>query len=219
MFKINKYHKWYFSIINNAKNRKLNSYSEKHHIIPNSFGGDKSDENIIKLTPREHFICHLLLVRMTDGMFQKKMIRAANAMIYYRSKNRTISPEFKSTSKLYQKLKEQFSEIMKGKRSDETKKKMSDSAKARIRKPLSEAHKLAIAKGRTGKKHDQATKEKIAEAANKKFQSEDARKKLSDAVKSRMADPEIREKFLDGMKLRDENIRNKKLALMLDICG
>ena len=50
----NKYSKWYFSIIQNAKNRIIeNTYYEKHHIIPKSFGGDDTESNLVKLTFRE----------------------------------------------------------------------------------------------------------------------------------------------------------------------
>ena len=55
----NKYKKWYFSIIENAKNRTyIHSKYEKHHIIPSSLGGNNSRDNIVLLTFREHFICH-----------------------------------------------------------------------------------------------------------------------------------------------------------------
>ena len=50
MYLQNKYTKWYYSIINNAKTRNIIIYSEKHHIIPRSLGGDNSTENIVKLT-------------------------------------------------------------------------------------------------------------------------------------------------------------------------
>jgi hypothetical protein len=39
-------------------------YSEKHHIIPKSFGGSNEKENIICLTAREHFIIHRLLAKI-----------------------------------------------------------------------------------------------------------------------------------------------------------
>lgn len=59
----NKYTKYYFLIINNSKNR-TKQYSEKHHIIPKSFGGTDDSENLVDLTPREHFICHMLLTKI-----------------------------------------------------------------------------------------------------------------------------------------------------------
>ena len=42
----NKYTKWYYSIINNAQNREINDYTESHHIIPKSLGGNNSIENL-----------------------------------------------------------------------------------------------------------------------------------------------------------------------------
>jgi len=62
----------YRKIYNNiVENRKLNPlqmgiYGEKHHIIPRCLGGTDDDSNIVKLTAREHFICHALLSEMYD---------------------------------------------------------------------------------------------------------------------------------------------------------
>jgi hypothetical protein len=56
------YKKIYEFIIERAKNRSLNCYVEKHHIIPKCLGGLNNKDNIIKLTAKEHFICHRLLV-------------------------------------------------------------------------------------------------------------------------------------------------------------
>ena len=54
----------YNQIIERAKNRVLVGYNEKHHIIPKCLGGDNSKENLVKLTFREHFICHRLLCKI-----------------------------------------------------------------------------------------------------------------------------------------------------------
>lgn len=78
MYLDNKYTKWYNSIIFNAKNRKLFGYSENHHIIPRSLGGEDSESNIVKLTAREHYVCHLLLTKMTTGNNYYKMCYALN---------------------------------------------------------------------------------------------------------------------------------------------
>jgi len=69
----NKYTSWYNSLINNAKNRIIDGYTEKHHIIPSSLGGNNDADNLVKLTAREHFICHLLLTKMTTGNDKYKM--------------------------------------------------------------------------------------------------------------------------------------------------
>ena len=69
----NKYTNWYNSLINKAQNRIVLGYAEKHHIIPSALGGTNEKDNIVKLTPREHFICHLLLTKMTIGNARYKM--------------------------------------------------------------------------------------------------------------------------------------------------
>ena len=57
------YKKIYDIIIDGAKNRKLHSdaYGENHHIIPRCMGGTDDKNNIVRLTAREHFVCHQLL--------------------------------------------------------------------------------------------------------------------------------------------------------------
>jgi hypothetical protein len=48
-------------IIERAKTRILIGYAENHHIIPKCLGGDNKKSNLIKLTAREHFLVHKLL--------------------------------------------------------------------------------------------------------------------------------------------------------------
>lgn len=52
----------YYKFINSCKllKRESNIY-ENHHILPKSLGGDNSKENLILLTPREHYIAHWIL--------------------------------------------------------------------------------------------------------------------------------------------------------------
>ena len=45
----------------------LSGYFERHHIIPRSLGGDDSQENIIKLTARDHVFAHALLSKIHGG--------------------------------------------------------------------------------------------------------------------------------------------------------
>jgi hypothetical protein len=82
MFKDGLYKRIYFSIINKAKTREKKSgvYVETHHIIPKSIGGLDKEENLVKLTPREHMICHFLLMKITNGVDSIKMAYAFNMM-------------------------------------------------------------------------------------------------------------------------------------------
>ena len=57
---MNKYENWYNAITTKAKLRTIDGYKERHHIIPRSLGGPDTKENLVDLTAREHFICHLL---------------------------------------------------------------------------------------------------------------------------------------------------------------
>jgi 5-methylcytosine-specific restriction endonuclease McrA len=58
MYLQNKYTRWYYNIIQRAQQRNISGYTEKHHIIPRSFGGSNQKENLVALTAREHFVCH-----------------------------------------------------------------------------------------------------------------------------------------------------------------
>ena len=64
-FMENKYTKLYFKIVENRKNNPLDGYTENHHILPDSMGGSIDKSNMIRLSAREHFICHFLLTKMT----------------------------------------------------------------------------------------------------------------------------------------------------------
>ena len=76
----NKYTKLYYKITSNAKQRTTDGYTELHHIIPQSMGGSNDKENLVDLTAREHFICHWLLIKMTEGEDRSKMLYALNGM-------------------------------------------------------------------------------------------------------------------------------------------
>lgn len=88
LFLQNKYTKWYFSIINKANNQNRiktkESYFENHHIIPkcNPFNGTNEKKNLVLLSPKEHFICHLLLTKMCEGIKKYKMIWALHRLSY-----------------------------------------------------------------------------------------------------------------------------------------
>jgi 5-methylcytosine-specific restriction endonuclease McrA len=105
----NKYGRYYYNIISNAKSRTLPNdvYTETHHIIPRSLGGDNSIDNLVKLTAREHFICHRLLPKMTEGRSRRKMIFAQNMMLV-KTKDQQ---RYQVTSRVYKKIKEEWNAI------------------------------------------------------------------------------------------------------------
>jgi hypothetical protein len=72
------YKKTYDALIQRAIGRFLTGYLESHHIIPKCMGGTNDSNNLVHLTPEEHYVAHLLLVKMYPK--NKKLIFAANMM-------------------------------------------------------------------------------------------------------------------------------------------
>jgi hypothetical protein len=97
IFSVNKYYRWYYDIVNYRLNHLPTGYFEKHHIVPKCLGGTNDPSNIVCLTAREHFICHVLLVKMTTGDSNKKMRRAVGMF-----KMATSRVHRKPTPKQYQ---------------------------------------------------------------------------------------------------------------------
>lgn len=104
MFLNNKYTNWYISLIANAQNRQIafGIYTEKHHIIPKCMGGGDDVSNLVKLTAKEHFIAHMFLVRMTDGVYHRKMSFALWKMT---QDNRARNSRHKVTATQYESIK------------------------------------------------------------------------------------------------------------------
>lgn len=155
----NKYYTIYYNIINNARSRKNidNSYTEKHHIIPQSLGGNDHPDNLVLLTAREHFICHRLLTKITIGRDKAKMVFALNGML---SSNKFQSRHI-SQSKTYEKIRRDFATEMSilhsGKTlSSETRSKISNAKKGKI-------------SGMKGKTHTKETKEILSNHAKNNY--------------------------------------------------
>jgi len=112
----NKYTSLYHKITSNAKQRITEGYTELHHIIPQSLGGSNDKENLVELTAREHFICHWLLIKMTEGEDRSKMLYALQGM---KAENRYQQRyHTKITARVYEKYRiehaENHSKKMKG---------------------------------------------------------------------------------------------------------
>ncbi len=89
MFNKSKYTKWYFDLIESRQHMVRNCFIENHHIVPRCLGGKNDSTNIVGLTPREHYICHRLLLKMVNTPKQKqKMAYALIAMGRLNSKDK-----------------------------------------------------------------------------------------------------------------------------------
>lgn len=87
IFLQNKYTTWYNKIIEHRRTTVADGYTEKHHILPKSLGGTNDQTNLVSLTAKEHYICHLLLMKMTEGKNKHKMVRAFHAFKMASRKN------------------------------------------------------------------------------------------------------------------------------------
>jgi hypothetical protein len=180
--------------VNNAKLRILSkdNYVEKHHIVPLSLGGEDITENIIKLTAREHFICHWLLIKMTEGKGKSSMVYALSMM---RCSNKYQERyETKITSRVY--------EWLKGQRvvSEETKSKMKISNRKGYGRIQSIEERRKRADSRTGSKQTEETKKKIGESNKGKIVTEETRQKLREARKLQVTSEETRKRMSETIK-------------------
>ena len=99
------YQQIYDNLVKRGQERILKEYSEKHHIIPRCLGGTDEVTNLVSLTPEEHYLCHLLLVKIYSNDI--RLVRAAMFMT-------ASTTTQKRNNKAYGWLKRQYSEYMRG---------------------------------------------------------------------------------------------------------
>jgi len=148
------YQQIYTQLISRGQRRIVEKhvYVEAHHIIPKCIGGSDELTNIVKLTPEEHLVAHLLLVKIHPA--SSKLVYAANWM-----KSRV------KNNKEYGWVKRRFSQIEKQsktgiKRSKESIEKQRETILQKYKsgyispqlgKHLSDQHKTAISTSNIGK--------------------------------------------------------------------
>lgn len=98
------YIKHYELLCERAKERQLNCYIERHHVIPRCMGGSDDPENIVEFTPEEHYVAHQLLVKIYPG--HDGLVWAALQMTGHSNGNRV-------NNKLYGWLKRKYHHVAK----------------------------------------------------------------------------------------------------------
>ena len=177
------YQNIYTSIVERAKQRPVTGYVERHHILPRCMGGKDASDNLVDLTPEEHFLCHQLLARIhRDTEHYHKLIFAVQCMTRM-GPNRKGFSKLKTFGWIKREVANALSAINKGKPksqamrdklssrviSDETKAKISQSLKGRT-KVVSDETKAKVSATLTGRKMSPETKAKIAAAMRGKNQ-------------------------------------------------
>ena len=105
-----------------------------HHIIPRSLGGSNNTTNLVKLSARQHFVCHWLLTKMHSGQDRGKMINALLMMQGENSQQRRYSTNI--TSRAFAKLREEYAAYI------------SNMNKGRVQPPEEKARQKAAITGR-----------------------------------------------------------------------
>lgn len=79
------YAKHYDMLITRARTRVIEGYVEMHHVLPRCMGGGNEPANLVPLTAEEHYVAHLLLVKIHPT--NHKLIYAANMMLNRNNKS------------------------------------------------------------------------------------------------------------------------------------
>ena len=165
------YKRIYQQLVNRAKkeNRDYNSTEcyERHHIIPKCMGGKgkntqwRTHPNIVVLTPREHYLSHSLLCEIYPE--EPKLKFALWAMSNQLGDQR----KYKISSRQYQKVREDYINLVKGiPKTKEHRKNISKALKGKKRNEFSEEHKQNLSKNTKGIKKKKKHKEKISKSKN-----------------------------------------------------
>lgn len=167
------------SLLNRSKGD--GNYYELHHIIARSMGGLDTEDNLVLLTAKEHFIAHFLLWRIHRN---RSMAMAFNFMCN-RSTHKFSARTYAEAREAYSQhghsdiSKKKMSSIAKGKpKSLEHRQKMSETRKGRIPwskgKTFTDEHKLKLSKAHHGRTITDETRQKLSCAAKGKKQSMEA---------------------------------------------
>lgn len=182
----NKYTKTYFRLINRSLSRTFleDIYTEKHHIIPKSLGGSNQPDNLAVLTAKEHYLCHLLLIKMVEGSARTKMRYAAYKITQI---NKNQHGRLRISGRKYEFLKNQMSLANKerpgpnrGKlMSEKQKEKISKTLKGRKIGPMSDEHRLKCGQYIRTEEHRRKISESRKAQTGKQKRSTETKAKMS----------------------------------------
>jgi hypothetical protein len=139
------------------RSKKESTYYEAHHIQPRSLGGNNSKLNIVLLTPKEHYIAHLLLYKhfgKVGGEYFRKM---SFALLSMSSTNKNYKRDGLVNSNSYSYFRESAINMTLGRKIVDT---------TAYKKPKSDIHKNNIRLARlTSPPRDEKTRDKMKQSA------------------------------------------------------
>lgn len=177
------YQRIYDLIVSQARNRMVVGYTERHHVIPKFLNGSDDEANIVNLTPREHYICHVLLTKIVPENFKYAAVKSCYLMMAWSYTNEsrvTIRPGV---------------------------------SKNLIRKipPMTDATKELLSEAATNQFKDPQKRQRHLEGVLRRFSDPLERQKLSASQRARYTDPSERSKISQGLKkFHDHNVSPNK---------
>lgn len=210
------YHRIYSQIIDRGRERGLPRYRtrkgyERHHIIPRCLGGNDLDDNLVDLTPREHFIAHLMLAKIHGGKLWL-------ALLMMTSDGSKI--KHRTTSRQYELIRKQaiihISDSLKGNKrrrgiphTVETKLKISKSGKGKKR-PW-----MLLNNNRKGKHHTVESKIKISKNHKGMSGKKQSQKQRQTVANMNVLRP-IMKRYNEG---KPQKSHDKEFLIWLLYCG
>jgi len=170
------YLKIYRDLIDRASRRALEEYSEKHHVIPRCLGGDNEPDNLVKLTPEEHFVAHQLLIKIYPE--NEKLIYALNLM---------SEKSNRRNNKRYGWIKRKCSVTRTGKTKeiDEGRKKTSEKLKGRTKETHEHVRLMTEKKIGKTKHNDEGRKKASEKLKGRTKHNDEGKRKTSEKLKGR----------------------------------
>lgn len=143
-----------------ASRENRRGYVEKHHVIPRCLGGTDDPDNLVRLTAREHFLAHQLLVKIHPGVrgLSWALVLMCGKIKY--AKGRHYEWARKAAAK-------DVSRDRKGVAQKMTEGRLRQ-YEARKGKPLSPEHRAKMSAANKGKILSEETKKKLSDAAKKR---------------------------------------------------
>jgi hypothetical protein len=149
----------YLRFMDALKGQSVDGYCEVHHIVPRSLGGSNDKDNLISLTPRQHYIAHWMLWKACGGVAGRSFFMMSNLGKYG-----------KVNSTTYAQARENYSEQVKKQMAEQpnrpafTLEHREKLRQAKLGKKQSASHIESVRQFRIGKPLSEETKSRISEA-------------------------------------------------------
>lgn len=154
----------YQQFIGFLRGQSVDGYCEVHHIVPRSLGGSNDKDNLISLTPRQHYIAHWMLWKACGGVAGRSFFMMSNLGKYG-----------KVNSTTYAQARENYSEQVKKQMAERpnrpafTPEHREKLRQAKLGCKLSKEHRANVGKSRLGRKLSEEHKMTISNTKKKAY--------------------------------------------------